>query len=422
MTSESPNITDAAKTWLKIGFLSFGGPAAQIALMHKVLVDETKWLTEKTYLNALSFCMLLPGPEAMQLAAWSGWRLHGVLGGLIAGLSFILPGAFVVLVLAALYAVFGTTPLVTSLFLGIKAAVIVIVLEALMKVAKRALKRQDHWVLAALAFAAIFFFGLPFPVIIVIAATYGYLTTRGTYEPAGDETRVPLAKTLKTAGIWLALWLVPLGGLWLSLGSGHLIVEIGLLFSKLAVVTFGGAYAVLTYLSQEVVINRAWLTPTEMIDALGLAETTPGPLILVTEFVAYLAGAKAGGLVMGLAAAFVGLWMTFIPCFLWVFTGAPYIDRLDRSPRLSGALAGITASVVGVILNLGVWFALHSLFGTVTQQTTGPLQLWVPELASFDWRALLLTVLAGVLLLRFKIGLFGLLGIMSLSGWAISQI
>ncbi|QDG79043.1 chromate efflux transporter [Labrenzia sp. PHM005] len=422
MTLEKPTISEAAKGWLKIGFLSFGGPAAQIALMHKVLVDDKKWLTEKTYLNALSFCMLLPGPEAMQLAAWSGWRLHGIWGGLIAGMSFILPGAIVVLALAALYATFGTAPLVTALFMGIKAAVIVIVLEALLKVSKRALKRRDHWVLAGLAFTAIFFVGLPFPAIIIAAAVYGYLTSRGTTAYPEDAAPAPLTRTMQTAAFWLTLWLAPLGFLWLSLGSNHLLVEIGFLFSKLAVVTFGGAYAVLTYLSQEVVINRAWLTPNEMIDALGLAETTPGPLILVTEFVAYLAGAKAGGFTAGLAAAAVGLWATFVPCFLWVFTGAPFIDRLDRSPKLSGALMAITATVVGVILNLGLWFALHSLFGSVSQKTVGPFVLWVPELISFDWRAMALTLLAGILLLRFHIGLFWLLAIMSVSGWAISQI
>ncbi|MEO9901539.1 MAG: chromate efflux transporter, partial [Nisaea sp.] len=279
MTSSHPNLKEAAATWLKIGFLSFGGPAAQIALMHKVLVDEKKWLSEKTYLNAHSFCMLLPGPEAMQLAAWSGWRLHGTLGGLIAGLSFIMPGALVMLVLASLYAAFGTAPLVAALFLGIKAAVIIIVIEALLRISKRALKRRDYWVLAGLAFVAIFFFSVPFPVIILVAALYGYFTSHGR-EEVDDASPQPaiLKRTILTAGFWLALWVVPLGALWLALGADDLLVQVGILFSKLAVVTFGGAYAVLTYLGQEVAINRSWLTANEMIDALGLAETTPGPL------------------------------------------------------------------------------------------------------------------------------------------------
>ncbi|MEP3048659.1 MAG: chromate efflux transporter [Roseibium sp.] len=422
MTSPNPTIKEAASTWLKIGFLSFGGPAAQIALMHKVLVDEKKWLTEKTYLNALSFCMLLPGPEAMQLAAWSGWRLHGVVGGLIAGMSFIVPGAIVVLALAALYAEFGAAPVVQSLFLGIKAAVIIIVVEALLRISKRALHRRDHWVLAGAAFAAIFFFAVPFPVIIAAAALYGYVTSRHAPEPAPPPQPDVVKTTVKTVLTWLALWLVPLAVLWLVLGRGDVLVEVGLLFSKLAVVTFGGAYAVLAYLSQEVVINRPWLSANEMIDALGLAETTPGPLILVTEFVAYLAGHKAGGVLLGLSAALVGLWVTFTPCFLWVFAGAPFIDRLDKAPKLRGALGAITACVVGVILNLGVWFALHTIFGSVAQQSFGPLTLWIPDATSFNWRAALLTILAALLLLRFHLGLGKVLPIMAASGWIISQV
>ncbi|WP_417671888.1 chromate efflux transporter [Roseibium sp.] len=426
MTSQdpiaNPTLKDASKTWLKIGLMSFGGPAAQISLMHKILVDERKWLSEKTYLNALSFCMLLPGPEAMQLAAWSGWRLHGVLGGLIAGLSFILPGAIVVLLLAGLYAEFGAAPLVQALFLGVKAAVIIIVVEALLRISKRALHRRDHRILAGLAFVAIFFFDVPFPAIILAAGLYGYLTSRGSTDTTAPPAAGILRRTVATALFWLALWLVPLAALWMVFGSGDILVEIGLLFSKLAVVTFGGAYAVLAYLGQEVAINRAWLTAPEMIDALGLAETTPGPLILVTEFVAYLAGEKAGGLWLGLGAAAVGLWMTFIPCFLWVFTGAPFIDRLDKAPKLSGALSAITASVVGVILNLGIWFALHTLFGAVSQEIYGPLSLWLPEPASFDWRAALLTGVAAILFLRFHSGLGKGLALMALSGWAISQL
>ncbi len=406
--------------WLKIGVTSFGGPAAHIALMHRVLVDEQKWLTERQYLNALSFCMLLPGPEAMQLAAWSGWRLHGLRGGLIAGLSFILPGAAVVLVLAALYGAFGAAPLVQALFLGIKAAVIVIVVQALANISRRALKRPDQWALAGLAFLAIFFLGVPFPVIILCAAVYGYLTSTG---PVGElQAPDPLSfrNTARTAATWLAIWLVPLGALWLALGGDSILVQIGVLFSKLAVVTFGGAYAVLAYLSQEVAIQREWLTANEMIDALGLAETTPGPLILVTEFVAYLAGNKAGGALMGVTAAIVGLWMTFAPCFLWVFTGAPFIDRLEHAPKLRGALSAITASVVGVILNLALWFALHASFANVERETLGFLQAWVPDLTTFDWRMAALAGIAAVLILKLKWGLGRVLPAMAALGWLVS--
>jgi len=419
MTTSSPTIAEAAKVWLKIGLLSFGGPAAQIALMHRTLVDELKWLTERQYLNALSFCMLLPGPEAMQLAAWSGWRLHGLRGGLLAGLSFVLPGALVVMVLAGLYAAFGSTPHVQALFLGIKAAVIIIVVEALLRISKRALKGMHQWAIAALAFLAIFGLAVPFPVIIACAAIYGFVTTRAGTSDLPPPDPLSVHTTLITALIWLAIWLVPLAGLWLVLGGGHLLVEIGFLFSKLAIVTFGGAYAVLAYLSQEAVTQHGWLSANEMVDALGLAETTPGPLILVTEFVAYLAGAKAGGLALGIAAALTGLWMTFAPCFLWVFTGAPFIERLEHAPRLRGALAAITAAVVGVILNLGVWFALHVNFGEVVLREAGIFQVWMPEVSSFDARSAALTGIAAILLLKLHWGLGRVLPAMAALGWLI---
>lgn len=423
MTEHPPSLREAATVWLKIGVLSFGGPAAQIALMHRVLVDERKWLTERQYLNALSFCMMLPGPEAMQLATWSGWRLHGTLGGLIAGLAFVLPGAMVILGLAALYAAFGSAPLTQALFLGIKSAVIIIVVEALLRIGKRALKRADQWALAGLAFVGIFCFSVPFPVIILAAALYGSVRSWG--DPAG--TAPPLHTTASkslfaTAALWLAIWLLPLAALLLALGPGHLLSQIGILYSKLAVVTFGGAYAVLTYLGQEVAVTRDWLSANEVIDALGLAETTPGPLILVTEFVAYLAGEKAGGVWMGMASALVGLWATFAPCFLWVFTGAPFIERLDSAPRLRGALSAITAAVAGVILNLGLWFALHALFGKVSRESFGPATVWVPDVFTLDWRAAALTALAALLLLRLHLGLGKTLVLMAASGWAVSLV
>ncbi len=341
MTDKSqPTLGEATKVWARIGILSFGGPAAQIALMHREIVDERNWLSERQYLNALSFCMLLPGPEAMQLATYAGWRLHGTLGGLIAGLLFVLPGAAIVLALAATYAVFGNVPLVYALFLGVKAAVIIVVIEALMRVSKRALQRMEHWVVAFLAFVAIFFLALPYPLIILTAAVYGFL--RGSPD-ADDETLDHTLKrsvlgTLSTVCLWLTIWWGPL--LLVGYVAGEtLLPDIGLFFSKLAVVTFGGAYAVLAYMGQDVVNHFGWLTAGEMMDGLGLAETTPGPLILVTEFVGFIATYRDGGMALGVAGAIVTLWATFAPCFLWIFAGAPYIDWISNQPRLRGALS-----------------------------------------------------------------------------------
>lgn len=389
--------------FLRIGILSFGGPAAQIALMHKVLVEDEGWLSEAQYLNALSFCMLLPGPEAMQLATYSGWRLRGVSGGLIAGLLFVLPGAAVIFALAALYVLYGDLPLVALLFLGVKSAVLIIVLEALLKVAKRALHGLDHWILAGLAFVGIFLFSFPFPLIVIGAGIYGAATASGL----AAERNLPRHKarhTFSTIVIWLAIWLVPLAALDLFAGQ-TILPQLGAFFSKLAVVTFGGAYAVLAYMAQDVVTGFGWLTADEMLDSLGLAETTPGPLILVTQFVGFVAGFRDAGFGMAFAAAFVTLWVTFVPCFLWIFAGAPYIDRIAAQPRLKGALSAITAAVVGVILNLSVWFGLNVLFQEVIRADYGPLTLWMPDLASLDTRALMLSMLCGVLLLRLKLGL-----------------
>ena len=406
MTETPPTFAEATRVFLRIGLLSFGGPAAQIALMHRELVDQRQWLTEKQYLSALSFCMLLPGPEAMQLATYAGWKLHGTKGGLVAGLLFVLPGALVVLALSAAYAAFGALPLMQALFLGVQATVVVIVIDALLRVARRALKRREHWIIAGLAFLGIFALHIPFPVIIILAGLYGYLTSPGanTIPPP----RAP-ARTLQTLVLWLALWLVPLAALWIF--EGGILAEIGWFFSKLAVVTFGGAYAVLAYMTQEVVLGFGWLTTDQMVDGLGLAETTPGPLILVTEFVGYLAAYRSGGHALGLAAALVTLWMTFAPCFLWVFVGAPYLDWIASRPRLTGALAAITASVVGVILNLSLWFALHVFFADVSDWRAGPLQLPLPQLASLQPVAAVLGLLSAWLILRRHWGLPQMLGL-----------
>ena len=398
----------------RIGLLSFGGPAAQIALMHRELVEARDWLTERQFLNALSFCMLLPGPEAMQLATYAGWRLGGAVGGLIAGLLFVLPGAAVILALASAYAAFGQVPLVSAMFLGIKAAVVIIVIQALIKVAAKALKSALAYGLAGLAFLALFVFDLPFPLVIAVAAVVGALSMAGE-----AEASVPLPRAegaLATLALWLAIWLLPLGALWL-LAPG-LLAEIGLFFAKLAVVTFGGAYAVLAYMVQAVVGDFGWLTTGQMMDALGLAETTPGPLILVTEFVGFLAGYQAGGWWLGLAAAIVTLWVTFVPCFLWIFLGAPYVEWIGAQPRLTGALTGITAAVVGVILNLSIWFALNVFFGEVARMGLGPVALWTPVWVSVNVIAIVLTCLAAALLLWRKIDLLPVLGLMALAGAA----
>jgi len=391
----TPTLPDLTRTFARIGLLSFGGPAAQIAMMHREVVEERKWLSEKDYLSALSFCMLLPGPEAMQLATWIGWRTHGTIGGVITGLLFVMPGALVVLVLSMVYAAFGTQPLVAALFTGVQAAVLAVVIEALLRVSRRALKGRAHWIIAGLAFLALFAFAIPFPVVILAAGLYGYLTTVGPAGPAPDPEAHP--NTVTTVLVWGAVWLVPLAALWLL--DGGLLFEIGLFFSKLAVVTFGGAYAVLAWMAQAVVEDKGWLTLTQMMDGLGLAETTPGPLILVTQFVGYLAAHREGGVVYGLAGAAVTLWMTFAPCFLWIFAGAPYISRLTAQPRLAGALAAILAAVVGVIANLSLWFAAHVLFGSVNDLSAGPVQMILPDLATLRPLAAGLALAAGWALL-----------------------
>jgi chromate transporter len=372
----TPSLFELTRVSARIGLLSFGGPAAQIALMHRVILDEKKWVTEPEYLRALSFCMLLPGPEAMQLATWIGWRLHGVTGGLIAGGLFVLPGALVVLALSLIYAAFGEVPLVAALFTGVQAAVIAIVVEALIRVSRRALRSREAYVIAIAAFLGLYALDLPFPIIILAAGIWGFFRT-----PAGtaDAPAPPaaLARSLKAAALWLAIWLLPLAALTLTAPSR--LAEIGIFFSKLAILTFGGAYAVLAWMAQDVVEAKGWLTIQQMIDGLGLAETTPGPLILVNEFVGFMAAHQVGGWQLGLAGAAVAVWMTFIPSFLFIFAGAPFIERLTHMPRLSGALVAITAAVVGVIANLSLWFALHVLFATVPEIALGPLSLALPD-------------------------------------------
>jgi chromate transporter len=411
-TAPTPTFREALAVWARIGVLSFGGPAGQIALMHRMLVDERRWIAEDRFLHALNFCMLLPGPEAMQLATYIGWRLHGTLGGLVAGLLFVLPGAIVVLALSIAYAFFGQVPIIEAAFVGIKAAVLVIVVEALLRVARRALRGPYDALIAAAAFIGIFFFAVPFPLVVAGAAAIGFLLLPAAPlrrdQESSAEPPVSLSRTVATAALWLAIWIGPLLLVTALLGRTHVTTDIALFFSKLSVVTFGGAYAVLAYMAQQAVETYGWLSAGEMLDGLGLAETTPGPLILVTEFVGFLAGFRKGGepqLAFGLLGAAVTLWATFAPCFLWIFVGAPYVERLSKSPRLAGALAAVTAAVVGVILNLSLWFALHVIFGSVTATWYGPLQIWTPELASLNVEALALACLAAVLLFGVRLGI-----------------
>jgi chromate transporter len=423
-----PAFADALTVWTRIGLTSFGGPAGQIALMHKILVEEKKWLDERTYLLALNFCTLLPGPEAMQLATYSGWRLHGVKGGLAAGLMFVLPGAALILVLAMLYAAFGSVPFVSAIFVGIKAAVLAIVIEALIKISKRALQDATAYLIAALSFAAIFLLQVPFPVIVLAAGVFGYL--RGmSRAPAEvlDVAPAPVAmtETLTTIALWLAIWILPLAGIAIIFGGDHVLSKLAVFFSTLAIVTFGGAYAVLAYMAQEAVMTHGWLSAGDMLDGLGLAETTPGPLILVTEFVGYLAAYRAEGaqsIGMGVLGAAVTLWATFAPCFLYVFAGAPYIERLKSAPRLGAALSAITAAVVGVILNLSVWFALHVLFRTVETVQTGPFHLTIPDVTSLDAVAAAIAVFGAVLLFRLHAGIMTTLAVCGALGLAAAQV
>ncbi|WP_370282108.1 chromate efflux transporter [Pseudooceanicola sp.] len=405
---------DLFRAFARIGLLSFGGPAAQIAIMHRELVETRAWLSEKQFLGALSFAMLLPGPEAMQLATWAGWRLGGTRAGLMAGLLFVLPGALVIAALALAYVAWGDLPAVQAAFDGIKALIVVVVVQAMIRMGKKALRRPADIALAAAAFVAIFLLAVPFPLIILAAAAIGaVIGPAAPPDPAPPGRPVPLAATLRTVALWLLLWAMPLVAVWLA-GSVFL-TDIALFFAKLAVVTFGGAYAVLAYMAQEVVQGYGWLTTGEMIDALGLAETTPGPLILVTQFTAMVAGAKEAGWPMALMAGALCLWMTFVPCFLWIFAFAPHLERLLSAPRLAGALQGITAAVAGVIANLSAWFALHVLFARVAPGSIPPR----PDWSSFDPAALALIAVSAVLIFALRLGLLPAMALMAMAGLAL---
>ena len=427
-----PSFGEAFRVWLKIGCINFGGPAGQIALMHRVLVDEKKWIDEPRFLHALNYCMLLPGPEAQQLATYVGWLMHGVRGGLAAGLLFIVPGALVMLGLSLLYVLARGVPVVDGALYGIKAAVLVIVVEAVIRIGKRGLKTRLLVALATAAFVGIFLFALPFPLIVIAAALIGYVVAKNApgqlgIGPIDGVASPPRPGRWREAGlavaIWLVIWWAPVALAALALGPGHVLVALGAFFSKLALVSFGGAYALLAYMAQQVVEAYGWLQPAEMIDALGLAETTPGPLILVTQFVSFLAAYRSPAPFDPLVAATLGAamatWTVFAPSFLWIFAGAPFLEDLRRNRRLAGGLAAITAAVVGVIVNLAAWFTLHVLFRSIEEVSVGPLRWFAVDVTSLDVTAAVLTAIAAVLVFRAHIGLIATVGIMAVLGVAV---
>ena len=414
---------EALGFWLKLGFISFGGPAGQIAIMHRVLVDEKKWIEESRFLHALNFCVLLPGPEAQKLATYAGWLLHGTRGGLAAGILFVLPGALVMLGLSILYALGRGIPAVEGALFGIKAAVLVIVVEALIRIGKRALKTRFLIGIAGAAFIGIFFLAVPFPLIVLAAGIAGFFTTVAGGPVAAAPAPGRWRHAAAAAASGLALWWAPVLAAALVLGSSHVLVDIGLFFSKLAVVSFGGAYALLAYMAQQAVESYHWMSAPEMVDGLGLAETTPGPLILVTQFVGFLAAYRDAAPFAPLAAGVLGAalttWVTFVPPMTLIFALAPFVEQLRANRRLSGALAAITAAVVGVILNLTVWFALHVLFGSVTEARAGPLRWYAFDPLALDLKVGALAALAAVLAFGLHRGLVELVLVMAALGVAL---
>lgn len=442
---------EAVMVWLRVAMLSFGGPAGQIAVMHRILVEEKKWIGEKRFLHALNYCMMLPGPEAQQLAIYIGWLMHRTKGGLLAGSLFVLPGFIAILALSYLYAALGNVGLVEGLFFGLKAAVLAVVLHAVVRIGKRALRNRVMIGLAAAAFVAIFFLELAFPLIILGAALIGFWGGKRGMTPfqgggghgEGDahglsdrdsllgeglpaHARPNRSWSLRVSAIFLLLWLTPVALLLVTLGGDNVFSQIATFFSKMAVVTFGGAYAVLGYVTQEAVQNYGWLAPGEMLDGLGMAETTPGPLIQVVQFVGFMgAYREATGLDPMLAATLAAVlttWVTFVPCFLWIFLGAPYVERLRDNRALSAALSAITAAVVGVILNLAIWFGLHVIFAEVAERHLLGVRLLIPQLGTLDPLALLLAAGAMAAIFHFKIGMLKVLGGCALLGVLFSLV
>ena len=440
---------EAFWVWLRVAVLSFGGPAGQIAVMHRILVEEKNWISESRFLHALNYCMLLPGPEAQQLATYIGWLLHRTAGGIMAGGLFILPGVIAIMGLSYVYAAYGNVGFVEAMFFGLKAAVLAIVVQAVVRVGKRALRNRVMMALAAIAFVAIFFFNVPFPIIIVAAGAIGYLGAKsgrpefaalehggGNKKAAAvdsllgeelpDHVRPSVARALKVSSVWLLLWVVPVAAVLAGLGQANVFSQISLFFSKMAMVTFGGAYAVLAYVAQQAVEHYHWLQPREMLDGLGMAETTPGPLIMVLQFVGFMAAYRDPGTLSPMLAATLGgllaTWVTFIPCFLWIFLGAPYIETLRGNKGLAGALTAITTAVVGVILNLSIWFALHTLFRQTTPVRWFGLSFDMPVWSSLDLAAFVLAAAAATAIFRLNIGMLWVLAGSCAAGVALRMV
>jgi len=427
----SISVKEAFFVWLKIGFLSFGGPAGQIALMHRLLVEEKKWVSEERFLHALNYCMLLPGPEAQQLAIYLGWLLHKTRGGVIAGVLFVLPGALVILVLSAMYANYQQAPLVSAIFYGIKAAVLAVVMIAAMRIAHKILGNALMYYICAGSFIALYFFAVPFPLVILSAACIGFLKQYFTKDAAqlsnvsstaliddiltkqnasaDNHTKPSLRRSLKVIFYCLLAWLTPLILLSLLLADNNVFLQQGVFFSKMAVVTFGGAYAVLAYVAQQAVEVFAWLKPGEMLDGLGLAETTPGPLIMVVQFVGFMGAYRNPGsldpMLAGSLGALVTTWVTFVPCFLWILLGGPYIESLRNNKHLAAALSMITAAILGVILNLTIWFSSHVLFSEQRTVDNLGFNFQLPVFTSIDLYALAITLIAFIAMQYYKLGM-----------------
>ncbi|WP_220272256.1 chromate efflux transporter [Sphingorhabdus pulchriflava] len=442
------SLGEAFWVWLRIAALSFGGPAGQIAVMHRILVDEKRWIGEHRFLHALNYCMLLPGPEAQQLATYIGWLMHKTRGGLVAGGLFVLPGAIAIMALSWIYALYGHVGIISGLFFGLKCAVLAVVLQAVIRIGSRSLKNTVMRSLAAAAFVLIFFFNVPFPLIVLAAGVIGFFGGRAgvaAFQVGGGHgaasgkivadadtllgevlpahANPTIGQSLRQALVWLVLWLAPVAALFVLMGEGSVFTQIATFFSKMAVVTFGGAYAVLAYVAQQAVEHYHWLSAREMLDGLGMAETTPGPLIMVLQFVGFMGAFRNPGMLSPLLAGTLGgllaTWVTFIPCFLWIFLGAPFIERMRGNKALSGALSAITAAVVGVVLNLAIWFAIHTIFRVVQPFSAGPIHFDLPQLASVDLWALAISAVAIVAMFRMKVGIFTTLGGASAAGIAL---
>lgn len=440
------SFSEAFKVWGQIACLSFGGPAGQIAVMHRILVDEKKWISENRFLHALNYCMLLPGPEAQQLITYIGWLMFGTRGGLTAGLLFVLPGFLSILVLSLCYIAFNQTSWMAGLLVGVKAAVIVVVAEAVIRISKRALKNKVMVGVAVISFFALFIFRIPFPTVIIAAGIFGFIGARlwpdsfwvirghadsdkESMAVFNHEPQLPasfLFHFFKTTGLWLSIWFIPVLILYFKLGQNHILTIQAIFFSKAAMVTFGGAYSVLSYIAQEAVQNFHWLSAGEMLDGLGMAETTPGPLIQVVQFVGFLGAYRSpepfSPVLAGIISSVLITWVTYAPCFLWIFLGAPYIEKLRGKRSLNCILSAITAAVVGVIANLAVWFALHVLFGTVNDTTIAGLKLWLPDPATFQLPSAILTLGAGIAMLRYKAGMIQTLAACAVVGILLQMV